>query len=71
MRSSEIEWRMWLLNTKSRSSAGPDMSQCPQIIGGPIIGGSGIQETGNDYLEDIHNDGKMKLSGDSGQFGKE
>ena len=26
---------------------------------------------GNDHLEDFHDDGKTKLSSDSGQYGKE
>ena len=32
---------------------------------------SGIQEAGNDNLEDLHDDGKMKLSSDSSQHGEE
>ena len=32
---------------------------------------SGIQETKNDYLEDLHNDGTMKLSSGSGKYGGE
>ena len=44
-----------------------DMSQGSQAIGGPVQLSSGIRETGNDHLEDLYNDVKMKLSSNLGQ----
>ena len=47
------------------------MSQDSQTTGEPVQLLNGIQEAGNGYSEDRHNDQKMKLSTDLGQYGKE
>ena len=59
---SRSEWRMWLQSTRSRSSAKLDTSFDSQTSGGPVQLLSGMQETGNNYLENLQNNGKMKLS---------
>ena len=37
----------------------------------PVQLSSDIREPGNDFSEDLHGDGKMKLSSDSGQHEEE
>ena len=58
-----------------KRSEGCDQSHKTRISAGSLTSGpeylqNGIQETGNDHSEDLHNR-KMKLSNDSNQCGEE
>ena len=57
------------LGSENRGSTGLDTSQSSHIIGEVVL--SWIQETRNDRREDHHNDRKMKLSRDLGQYREE
>ena len=63
---SRAEGRVWSRSAESRRSVGPDTSQSSETTGGCVQLSNNIQETGNDHSEDLYDDGKMKLSGDSG-----
>ena len=51
-----------LQSTESKSSMRPEGSQ---TTGGPVQLLNGIQETHNNLLDNLHNDGMMKLSNES------
>ena len=71
LKRSGAEWRMWSQSTESRSSDRLNTSQGLQKTGESEQLSNGFRKTTDDLLEDLHHNGKMKLSCVSVQYRKE